>query len=237
MVTVHFVARSHPGLVRDHNEDSHAESTRLLMVADGVGGEAAGEVASALAVAAFTALTDPGTTIDDPAGRLRDAMAAANHSIADSVREHPEQHGMATTATVLFFGEDVHLAHVGDSRAYRWRGGELTRLSRDDSYVQDLVDEGALDPEEVAWHPYRSVVTKVLQGHPVEVAVTKWRPEPGDRYLVCSDGLTDYVSEEIVAGMLSSGDDPAAVADGLVAATLAAGAPDNVTVLLGDVEH
>ena len=235
MFIFRFASSSHPGVVRDNNEDAHLATPRLLMVADGVGGHACGEVASALAADAFASLRD-----DHEAGELldvlRDAAERANTNIAESVRSNSERTGMATTVTALLLRDDqLGIIHAGDSRAYLLRDGELAQVSRDDSLVQDLLDEGDLDEADVKQHPYRSVVTKVLQGRPVDPTVEQRTAREGDRYLVCSDGLSDVVGLDQLREILSSDDDVEDIAEALVRTTLHAGAPDNVTVLIGDV--
>ena len=234
MVTLRHAASSHVGLVYEHNEDSYVESHRLLAVADGVGGAAAGEVASALAVESLNTLA-MSKPVGDPGDALRRAVDEANNNIGAAADENSDYRGMATTVTALLFtGTRLDVAHAGDSRAYRLRAGELSRLTKDDSYIQALLDEGALTPEEAASHPYRSVVTKVLQGYPTEPSCETWETEVGDRYLACSDGLSDVVSESDIAEIL--GESPLRrAAELLVDKALAAGGPDNVTVVLGEV--
>lgn len=235
MVTLRHAAASHIGLVYDHNEDSYIDSGRLLAVADGVGGAAAGEVASALVVEALTKLNRAKATAD-PGEALRRAVDEANNNIGVAADENSDYRGMATTVTALLFTESrLDVAHAGDSRAFRFRGGELTRLTKDDSYIQALLDEGAITPEEAATHPYRSVVTKVLQGYPTEPDLQTLEAELGDRYLVCSDGLSDVVSEPDIAVILDADAELPQLADRLVEAALAGGGPDNVTVVLGEV--
>jgi serine/threonine protein phosphatase PrpC len=232
MVTLRFAAASHVGPVREHNEDAHVAGSRLLVVADGVGGEAAGEVASALAAEALSRLADDDDQAD-PQDRLRDGFAEANRRIAESATENPDQQGMATTVTALLFtGDRLDIGHAGDSRAYRYRDGRLDRLTRDDSYVQELIEQGAIDVSDVAYHPYRSVVTKTLQGGPVEPTLTTTKVHPGDRYLVCSDGLSDVLDDDQIAADLADTDDPDQAVERLAARALDSGATDNVTVIV-----
>jgi protein phosphatase len=208
MVTLRYAASSHVGLVRDHNEDSHAATNRLLAVADGVGGEAAGEVASAIAIEAIGPI-GKGKAPSDPAAVLRRAADEANNNIGVSADENPERRGMATTLTALLFTDyRLDLVHAGDSRAYLLRGGELSQITRDDSYVQEMLEAGSLTREEISSHPYRSVVTKILQGYPMEPTCESRHAELGD---------------------------PDAAAQTLINLALEAGGPDNVTVLVGDV--
>ena len=223
---------THPGLVRPNNEDSAYAGARLVALADGVGGEVAGEVASALAIEALRAAE----AAADPVAGLRAALADANTRIAAATADDPGLAGMGTTATaILCRGRHAALGHVGDSRAYRLRDGDLAQLTRDDTYVQQLVEEGRITAEQARVHPQRSMVTNVLQGVPAEVAVTGFRPHPGDRYLLCSDGLPDAVPDADIAEALRANADPAACADRLISLALAAGGPDNVTVIVADV--
>lgn len=223
---------THPGLVRPNNEDCAYASDRLVALADGVGGEVAGEVASALAIEALKAAERAA----DPVAGLRAALTDANARIAAATADDPALAGMGTTATaILCNGRRAALGHVGDSRAYRLRAGTLDQLTRDDTYVQQLVEEGRITAEQARVHPQRSMVTNVLQGVPAELTVTGFGPDPGDRYLLCSDGLPDAVPDADIAGALRANPDPAACADQLISLALAAGGPDNVTVIVADV--
>jgi protein phosphatase len=229
------VAVSHPGLVRPGNEDSGFLGPTCLLVADGVGGAAAGEVASATTayVVAATVLADPGT---DPADLLRAGVLRAQEQVAHGVRRDPARTGMATTLTALATdGSRFALAHVGDSRAYVFREGQLTRVTRDHTYVQHLVDEGSLAEDDVASHPWRSLVLRSIDGTVGETAdIARITLEPGDRVLLASDGLTDLVSERTLELLLERHDDDSAV-EALLDAALAAGGRDNVTCLLATV--
>jgi protein phosphatase len=229
------VAVSHPGLVRSGNEDSGFLGPTCMLVADGVGGAAAGEVASATAayVVSALALTDPQA---DPSQILQAGVRLAQEQIAVGVRRDPERTGMATTLTALATdGERFGLAHVGDSRGYVFRDGRLARLTEDHTYVQHLVNEGTLPAEEVAVHPWRHVVLRSVNGSlaeagdvaPVSLAV-------GDRVLLASDGLTDLVTEQEIESLVERHPDDAAV-EALLDAALAAGGRDNVTCLLATV--
>jgi protein phosphatase len=227
---------SHRGLVRDGNEDAGFAGPYLQLVADGVGGAAAGEVASATAAYVVTALH-----LADPAADALELLARAARSAHEQLRAgtaaDPARSGMGTTLTALLTdGSQVALGHLGDSRAYRLRGGTLTRLSRDHTFVQTLVDRGVVTAEEARRHPQRNVVLEVLTGErpsrpdlgPVDLA-------PGDRVLLCSDGLTDLVDDDLIAARLADAVDPEAVAVALVDEALAAGGIDNVTCLVADV--
>lgn len=233
-LVLRYAARSDRGLVRSNNEDSVYAGARLLALADGMGGHAAGEVASQLVIAALAPLDD-----DEPGGDLLDALAdavyAGNGAIADHVRAEPELDGMGTTLTAfLFAGKRLGMVHIGDSRAYLMRDGELTQISKDDTFVQTLVDEGRITPEQAHNHPQRSLIMRALTGAPVEPTLIMREAHAGDRYLLCSDGLSDPVSHETITEALEIADVSAA-ADRLIELALRSGGPDNVTVVVADV--
>ncbi|AMU43858.1 Possible serine/threonine phosphatase Ppp [Mycobacteroides abscessus subsp. abscessus] len=233
-LVLRYAARSDRGLVRSNNEDSVYAGARLLALADGMGGHAAGEVASQLVIAALAPLDD-----DEPGGDLLDALAdavhAGNGAIADHVRAEPELDGMGTTLTAfLFAGKRLGMVHIGDSRAYLMRDGELTQISKDDTFVQTLVDEGRITPEQAHNHPQRSLIMRALTGAPVEPTLIMREAHAGDRYLLCSDGLSDPVSHETIAEALEI-PDVSAAADRLIELALRSGGPDNVTVVVADV--
>jgi serine/threonine protein phosphatase PrpC len=229
------VALSHVGLVRSDNEDSGFMGPSCMLVADGVGGAAAGEVASATTayVVSATALSAPDS---DPVAMLRGAIRLAQEQVALGVARDPRRAGMATTLTaVATDGKRFALAHLGDSRGYLFRDGTLTRISRDHTWVQRLVDEGSLAEADVPYHRWRNVVTRSVNGDPAENGdVAELDLVPGDRVLLASDGLTDLVDERDIAHILTDHTDDAAV-EHLVDAALAAGGRDNVTCLLATV--
>lgn len=234
-LSLRYAARSDVGLVRAGNEDSGYAGPRLLVVADGMGGHAAGEVASSIVVASVASLDD-----DDLGGDLLDALSAAVTNADASLRrtidgDHALE-GMGTTLTALLWsGSRVGLAHVGDSRAYLLRGGDLLRLTHDHTYVQSLVDEGQITAEEAENHPRRSLLMRAMDGrNPVQPDLSVREVRAGDRFLLCSDGLSGVVSETTFAEELAVGD-PDEVAEHLVALALRSGAPDNVTVVVADV--
>lgn len=232
--TLRYAARSDRGLVRQNNEDSAYAGPRLLALADGMGGHAAGEVASQIAIAALAQLDEdqPGS---DLTGSLHAVMDEANDLIASHIEAHPETDGMGCTLTALLFdGRRVGMIHVGDSRAYLLRDGELTQITRDDTYVQSLVDEGKLSADEAHSHPRRSLILKALTGEPVEPTLVTREARVGDRYLLCSDGLSDPVSTDTIAETLRS-DAADTAADRLVSLALRSGGPDNVTVVVADL--
>jgi protein phosphatase len=207
---------------------------RLLAVADGMGGHAAGEVAIKIVIGTLEPL-DEDRRIDDLMGALRTAVVEANHRIADAVKERHDFEGMGTTLTALrFLGSQVGLVHVGDSRAYLLRSNQLTQITHDDTYVQYLVDSGKLTPDEAKDHPRKSVILRALLGTDVEPDVSIREARHGDRYLLCSDGLSDVVSAETIADTMRI-DDPQECADRLVELALRGGGPDNVTVIVADV--
>lgn len=229
-----YAARSDRGLVRANNEDSVYAGARLLALADGMGGHAAGEVASQLVIAALAHLDD-----DEPGGDLLSKLAAAvregNSAIAAHVEADPELEGMGTTLTaILFAGNRLGLVHIGDSRGYLLRDGELTQITKDDTFVQTLVDEGRITPEEAHSHPQRSLIMRALTGHEVEPTLIMREARAGDRYLLCSDGLSDPVSQDTILEALQI-PDVAESADRLIELALRGGGPDNVTVVVADV--
>lgn len=227
--------RSDVGLVRADNEDSGFVGPTLLLVADGVGGNAGGEVASA--TTAYVVSTDALTHVGaEPATVLNRAVAYSNHEVAAGVQASPDLHGMATTLTaVLTDGEQFALAHVGDSRGYVSRDGELTRVTTDHTWVHGMVDSGRMSEEEAAVHPWRNVVLRTVNGEPdADAVVVPLSLRAGDRVLLCSDGVTDLVSETRLEQVLDRYADDAA-ADTILDAALAAGGRDNITVVIATV--
>lgn len=233
-LVLRYAARSDRGLVRVNNEDSVYAGARLLALADGMGGHAAGEVASQLVIAALAHLDD-----DEPGGDLLSKLDAAvregNSAIAAHVEADPELDGMGTTLTaILFAGNRLGMVHIGDSRGYMMRDGELTQITKDDTFVQTLVDEGRITAEEAHSHPQRSLIMRALTGHEVEPTLIMREARAGDRYLLCSDGLSDPVSHDTIAEALQIAD-VAESADRLIELALRGGGPDNVTVVVADV--
>jgi serine/threonine protein phosphatase PrpC len=221
--------------VRPNNEDAFYTGPRLLAVADGVGGHAAGEVASAIIIDALAPLGDsePGY---DLVGRLHEAVVAGNAAIAEHVAADPRLQGMSTTLTaILFAGSRYCLLNIGDSRTYLLRDGTLEQLTRDDSYVQLLVDEGHITQEAAGSHPQRNLVLQALTGEEVmEPAMTVREARAGDRFMLCSDGLSDVVDRGRLAETLSEGEPQESVAR-LIELALANGTRDNVTAIVADV--
>jgi PPM family protein phosphatase len=233
-LVLRYAARSDRGLVRTNNEDSVYAGARLLALADGMGGHAAGEVASQLVIAALAHLDD-----DEPGGdllaKLDAAVRSGNSAIAAQVEMEPDLEGMGTTLTaILFDGNRIGMVHIGDSRGYLFRDGELTQITKDDTFVQTLVDEGRITREEAHSHPQRSLIMRALTGHEVEPTLTMREARAGDRYLLCSDGLSDPVSDETIAEALQI-PDVAESAYRLIELALRGGGPDNVTVVVADV--
>jgi PPM family protein phosphatase len=233
-VALRYAVRSDRGLMRANNEDSVYAGPRLLALADGMGGHAAGEVASNIVISTLAHL-DEDRPIDDLISILRDTTAAANDNLRAMIDQDPNLDGMGTTLTALLFaGSRVGLVHVGDSRAYLVRGGTLTQITHDDTFVQALVDEGRLTMEEASSHPQRSLILHALNGAEVEPDLSIREARVGDRYLVCSDGLSDVVSPDTLLEALQL-PDPHESADRLVELALRAGGPDNVTCIVADV--
>lgn len=227
------------GDFRDGNEDSLYASSWSAFVADGVGGHAGGEVASATVAIRLASMLDATEGRLPGEERLRELIAIANADLALRVRMDAALAGMATTLVGLFSdGEQTLVAHTGDSRAYRLRDGALAQITEDDSLVRELLASGAIREAEVADHPLRSVVTHVLGGDPEDAAALHVAAQPlrrGDRWLLASDGLTDYVPVLEVADTLVAAVTPQDAADALVALALRHRARDNVTVVVADV--
>lgn len=236
MLRFRSAGSSHRGLVREGNEDSGFAGPYLQLVADGVGGAAAGEVASATAAYVVTALH-----LADPTADVLELLARSVESAHEQLRAGAAvdnaRSGMGTTLTALLTdGVRVALGHVGDSRAYRFGDGELSRLSRDHTFVQTLVDGGAITAEEARRHPHKNVVLEVVTGErPSRPDLVLVDLVVGDRVLLCSDGLTDLVEDDRIANRLAAATDPEAAASALVDDALAAGGLDNVTCVVADV--
>ncbi len=233
-LVLRYAARSDRGLIRGSNQDSVYAGPRLLAVADGMGGHAAGDVASKVVIAALEHLDD-----DTPSGdllqALREAVFDGSEHLREVIRESPQLEGMGTTLTaVLFAGGRLALCHVGDSRAYLVRNGELTQITHDDTFVQTLIDDGRITAEEANSHPQRSLLLRALNGQDVEPDLSMREARVGDRYLICSDGLSGVVSTDTLAEALRD-PDPQATADRLIELALRSGGPDNITCIVADV--
>lgn len=231
----HFAARSDVGSVREQNEDSGYATSHALAVADGLGGHAGGEVASAIAVGAVAtaALVSHASAV---AESLHEAVQRANEVIDATESHDAHLSGMGTTLTaVAIAGSALVICHIGDSRGYLFRDNVLIPLTVDHTYVQSLIDAGRLTAEQAQHHPQRSVVLRALGGGPVTADVSVRDIREGDRILLCSDGLSGVVPDALLTRVLGGYDDPTAAVQALVELALLAGAPDNVTVVLGDV--
>jgi serine/threonine protein phosphatase PrpC len=239
MATVsHSAAASHVGKIRSNNQDSGYSGRHLFLVADGMGGHAGGDVASAIATKRIMEADRDFQSPQDAEFALQAALIAANSQIAETVFEHAELTGMGTTVSALIVLEDeVAIAHIGDSRIYLLREGELSQITVDHTFVQRLVDSGRITEAEAMVHPRRSVLMRVLgdvESAP-EIDTSILATLPGDRWLICSDGLSGVVSNSGIATALLSPLDAQGVADRLVKESLDGGAPDNVTIVVVDI--
>jgi serine/threonine protein phosphatase PrpC len=242
-MSAHFFetsARSAIGLVRQGNEDSAFASAQLIAVADGMGGHAAGEVASRIAVQVLQKLAPTLSAEDIDEDSVEDLLMHSLHSIDAEIAavtdEDVEKRGMGTTLTALLIRDSrIALLHVGDSRCYRLRGNTLEQLSNDHTVIQELLDQGAISEAEAAEHPQRSMLTQALRGDgDVTPVLQMYEIKKGDRYLLCSDGLSGVLTDkEIKAGLKKSDKDEAIKF--LNDATYINGAPDNVTILIADI--
>jgi serine/threonine protein phosphatase PrpC len=235
-LVLRYAVRSDVGLLREGNEDSAYAGPRLLAVADGMGGHAAGEVASSLTITSMAKLDS-----EPPGGNmlaeLSSAVAAANTRLQEMIIANPAVEGMGTTLTALFWS-DGHAAvcHIGDSRGYLLRDGELYQITHDHTLVQSLVDEGRISADDVSTHPQRSLLLRALDGRSVaEPDLSVHDGQAGDRYLLCSDGLSGVVSDETLRETLATGGDPEAVTRQLIELALHGGGPDNITCIVADV--
>ncbi len=232
-------AVSHVGKIRSNNQDSGYAGRRLFVVADGMGGHAGGDVASAIATKRIAEADAEYAAAEDAEQALQSAMTAANSLLAETVFEHSELTGMGTTVSgILRVGDQIVLAHIGDSRIYRFRGGVLEQVTADHTFVQRLVDSGRITPEEAAVHPRRSVLMRVLGDVDAapEIDTKILDTQAGDRWLLCSDGLSSYVSEDKLTAILATARTSRDAADRMVKESLDHGAPDNVTVVILDID-
>ncbi len=235
-LVLRYAVRSDVGLLREGNEDSAYAGPRLLAVADGMGGHAAGEVASALTIASMAEL-DSEQPSGDMLTALASAVTAANSRLQEKIIANPAVEGMGTTLTALLWS-DGHAAvcHIGDSRGYLLRQGELYQITHDHTLVQSLVDEGRISADDVSTHPQRSLLLRALDGRSAaEPDLSVHDAMPGDRYLLCSDGLSGVVSDETLRDTLEAVADPEAATRELIELALAGGGPDNITCIVADV--
>jgi len=236
-LALRYAVRSDVGLLREGNEDSAFAGPHLLAVADGMGGHAAGEVASAATITTIAPLDDARNIGPDLVGALADAVAMANLRLQELIISDPAIEGMGTTLTALLWADGyAALCHIGDSRAYRLRNGQFLQITHDHTLVQSLVDEGKITEDDVATHPHRSLLLRALDGRTIaEPDLTQLETLPGDRYLLCSDGLSGVVTEQTLHQTLSSIRDPDKAALQLVELAIRGGGPDNITCIVADV--
>ncbi len=235
MIRLETAAATHKGRVRPRNEDSYYAGERVFAVADGMGGHLAGDVAAATALLPIQGLD--GKVYSDAASAraaLLDAILAANAAVVRKAADEPDLHGMGTTLTATIVeGRRLHVGHVGDSRAYLARNGDVTQLTRDHTLVEHLIEEGQITKEEAARHPQRSIVTRAI-GVDVELDVDTLTIDlaAGDQVLLCSDGLTGPVSDDQILATLNAGHRPETTVQRLIDLANEAGGPDNITVVL-----
>ncbi len=234
-LALRYVAHSEIGLVRKNNQDSAYVSPSMLVVADGMGGAAAGDLASAVAVRELRAADSRTVGGEEMLDALADAINAASAAITELVASDPTLDGMGSTVCgVMFDGTRIGLANVGDSRAYRYRDGTLSRLTRDHSWVQTLVDDGRITEAEALEHPHRSLILRVINGQPAHVPDLELvEVAAGDRLLVCSDGLCGFVTDDVIAARMKG--DRQAVLDELTGLAHQEGGQDNITIIVADV--
>lgn len=238
-LALRYTALTDVGLRRSNNQDSGYASSHLLLLADGMGGAAAGDLASSEAVTIIRSVDDGSNDHQggvDALDHLTDVVNAANQRLGDLIEADPAVEGMGTTVeAMLWDGEKFAVAHLGDSRAYRLRGNRLTQLSADHTFVQSLVDEGRITPEEARHHPHRSLLLRAMLGRDDFEADYSWlQPQLGDRYLLCSDGLSDMVEDDAIARALGAESIDIAATE-LVRLALEGGGADNVTVVIGEM--
>jgi PPM family protein phosphatase len=235
-LALRYAVRSDVGLLREGNEDSAYAGPHLLAIADGMGGHAAGEVASAVAISALAGL-DEEVPVSDLLELLSAAVANANATLHEMSSQDPSVEGMGTTLTaMLWSGSTVALCHIGDSRAYLLRDGDFYQITHDHTLVQSLVDDGRLSPEQAHTHPQRSLVMRALQSSTdAEPDLSVREALAGDRYLLCSDGLSDVVSEQTMHKTLVKFTDPEEAVHQLIDLAIRGGGPDNITCIVADV--
>jgi PPM family protein phosphatase len=231
-----YAVRSDVGLLREGNEDSAYAGPRLLAVADGMGGHAAGEVASALTIASMAEL-DAEQSSGDMLKALAMAVATANARLQEKIISNPAVEGMGTTLTALLWSNGhAGVCHIGDSRGYLLREGELYQITHDHTLVQSLVDEGRISADDVSTHPQRSLLLRALDGRSIaEPDLSVHESLPGDRYLLCSDGLSGVVSDETLRDTLATIEDPEIATRQLIELAIHGGGPDNITCIVADV--
>ena len=237
-VTLRYAARSDVGLVRSNNQDSAYAGPNLLVVADGMGGHAGGDVASALTIAALIGLDRPDHSSDQSMSELEHTIDRARQDLVDATTADPNLAGMGTTVTALLkSGNTLAMAHLGDSRAYLLRDGVLAQVTVDHTFVQHLVDTGRITPDEAESHPQRNVVMRVLGDFDLDLTpdLSIREAVPGDRWMLCSDGLSGFVPDEEITAVLVSIASPQEAVEQLVSMSMHAGSTDNITVVVADV--
>ncbi|WCM55724.1 PP2C family protein-serine/threonine phosphatase [Microbacterium sp. EF45047] len=231
-------AISHTGKVRSNNQDSGYSGANLFVVADGMGGHAGGDVASTIAIQRMEGLDHAYPSTDDAQAALQAAATTAAADLVRAAKERPELAGLGTTLSAIIMVDDYAvIGHIGDSRIYLFRDDELTQITTDHTFVQRLVDSGRITPEEARYHPRRSVLMRVLSDMDIdpELDMFVMPTLPGDRWLICSDGLSGVVDEAHLRKALRLGLPPGRTADSLLKQALDGGAPDNVTIVIVDV--
>lgn len=236
-LSLRYAAGTDIGRRRRVNEDSALAGPSLLAVADGMGGHPHGDVASAAAITVLTEAPLAGDLDGDPAAALAAAVARAAARLEELAAGDPELRGMGTTLTAMAWdGAGFAVAHIGDSRAYLLRGGDLFQITRDHTMVQTLVDEGRLTPDQAANHPHGSTLLRaLLPGGDQRPDLFRQDAAPGDRYLLCSDGLSGFVPAGAIRDALAGAARPADAVARLIALADAAGGPDNITCVVADV--
>jgi protein phosphatase len=237
-IALRYAARSDLGLgPKSRNEDSGYAGPNLLVLADGMGGHAAGDVASSMIVGELAPLDEEDVTADQAVPLLEEALHSANAKLTRAMRENSDLTGMgSTTIVMLRTGNKLAMAHIGDSRAFMLRGDTFSQITKDHSFVQQLIDEGRISREEAGTHPQRSVVTRVMTGQPDDEPDTSLREAKiGDRFLLCSDGLSDFVGADVIEEILREARTPDDAADRCIEVALKASTRDNVTVIVAEV--
>lgn len=231
-------ARSDVGLVRSNNQDSGYAGPNLLVLADGMGGPAGGDIASSVAIAHLVPLDSDSYPADTMLPLLREALMDAHDELSDRSRRDKDLEGLGTTCIAMMrSGNKLAMVHIGDSRAYVLRGEALTQVTTDHSFVQYLVESGQITPEEAEHHPNKNVVLRILGDSQADVTPDETIREAvvGDRWLLCSDGLSGVVSPETLGAVLAEIDDPGECAEELIRLALRAGGPDNITCVVADI--
>lgn len=233
-----YAALSDIGKIRQSNQDSGYAGPNLLVLADGMGGPAGGDIASSIAIDHLRSLDTEADTPEEALESLREAIAQAHQELCERSTQDPALAGLGTTCIAIRRSENaITMTHIGDSRAYRLRGGELRQMTNDHSFVQYLVDTGQLTPEQAETHPQRSVLLRVLGDSQEDVTLDESQPDftVGDRWLLCSDGLCGFVSGQTIGKMLYRSETPQQACETLVELALKAGGPDNITCVVADI--